>query len=309
MNIPIAANGHLSVNYNVPNIPVSFGEYTLSDYPQSVVLPHWHDELEFILVLEGAMFVLVNSRSHLLEKNDILFINSARIHQMMPCEGRECHFVCMLASPKVFKAALDPDRILSSVSQDSRVPDSCLLDSANAALTECAMILQRIRHLAKGKSSAFELEVLGNLYVLMARVFTQSMEARESVGFISPDLLIQRQMIAYIHQHYPEKMTLADIASAGGVCRSRCCDIFRTHTQMTPIRFLNDYRLSRSREMLRSGQYSIAEIANACGFSQQSYYTRMFIRAYNQTPMAWRHAYQESAGGKGAAQGSSAEPA
>ena len=52
-------------------------------------------------------------------------------------------------------------------------------------------------------------------------------------------------MTKYIHTHYQSNVTLSDIAAAGKVCRSRCCQIFTRYMGQSPIDYLIFYRLKK----------------------------------------------------------------
>ena len=49
-----------NVAYNNPNFPAYIKKGQLSSYPNFRAVSHWHDDLEFILILEGQMFYDVN---------------------------------------------------------------------------------------------------------------------------------------------------------------------------------------------------------------------------------------------------------
>lgn len=111
-----------------------------------------------------------------------------------------------------------------------------------------------------------------------------------AAGETDADLARQRAMVQFIYRHYAEKLTLADIAAAGGVCRSKCCALFARYAQQPPIEYLNRYRLEVSCDMLRRGGASVTEVALACGFSSPAYFAQQFGRRYGCTPRAWRAA-------------------
>ena len=52
-------------------------------------------------------------------------------------------------------------------------------------------------------------------------------------------------MTGFIHQHFPERITLADIAAAGTMSRSQCCIVFREYVNRTPNEYLTDYRIEQ----------------------------------------------------------------
>ena len=103
-----------------------------------------------------------------------------------------------------------------------------------------------------------------------------------------PDVEIQKEMAAYIGGNYGRKLTLEDIAAAGHVSRSKCCQIFRRFMGQTPIEYLNTYRLKLSRNLLIETDKSVTEIALACGFNHLSYFSRIFYRTFGATPIEYR---------------------
>ena len=103
---------------------------------------------------------------------------------------------------------------------------------------------------------------------------------------------ILKEMLAYISTHYSERMNMAELASAAGVCRSRCCQIFQKYMGTTPNVFITSYRLERAMELLRETNLSVTEIASACGFNSSSYFTESFVKYKGCTPTEYRKKYR-----------------
>jgi AraC family transcriptional regulator len=82
--------------------------------------------------------------------------------------------------------------------------------------------------------------------------------------------------------------TLVDIAGACQLSRSHFIQAFRETTGQTPHQWLMQQRLERARGLLRASTLSLAEIALAAGFSDQSHFTRFFTRAVGVAPGQWR---------------------
>jgi AraC family transcriptional regulator len=57
---------------------------------------------------------------------------------------------------------------------------------------------------------------------------------------------------------------------------------------MPPHRWLLMHRAKRAKDLLRGMKMPIAEIAGACGFADQSHFTRVFSKAFRISPGAWR---------------------
>ena len=60
--------------------------------------------------------------------------------------------------------------------------------------------------------------------------------------------------------------------------------LFKEYTGMSPIEYRNDIRLSNARNKLQSGEYNVSEAAELCGFSNLSFFIRLYKKKYGYTP-------------------------
>ena len=97
-----------------------------------------------------------------------------------------------------------------------------------------------------------------------------------------------KEMVAFIQEHYREKISLSDIARAGGVGKTSCCAIFRRFVNQTPNAYLTDYRLRKGAELLLSTNLTVTEICYEVGFSGGSYFTETFHRCLGCSPGEYR---------------------
>ena len=88
---------------------------------------------------------------------------------------------------------------------------------------------------------------------------------------------------------------LTELASLCGLKTSQFAHGFRRSTGMAPYQWLQQRRVARSKYLLAGSQgASLADIAIACGFADQSHLTRSFARVVGTTPGAWRNAIHEA---------------
>src|SRR5258707_10659185 len=84
------------------------------------------------------------------------------------------------------------------------------------------------------------------------------------------------------------KIGLEDLALECGLSRCHFARAFKKSTGKPPHRWLMEQRLGRARELLLKSKLSLAEIADACGFADQSHFTRCFFAATGAVPSEWR---------------------
>jgi AraC-like DNA-binding protein len=90
---------------------------------------------------------------------------------------------------------------------------------------------------------------------------------------------------AQIERHaFDGDVTLAALADRVGLSADRLGALFTRSFGMPPVQYRGQLRLARARELLLNSRQSIAGVARAVGFPDAAYFTRVFRRAYGQTP-------------------------
>lgn len=97
-----------------------------------------------------------------------------------------------------------------------------------------------------------------------------------------------RRAMAYVHEHYAEPLTRDDLAQHLNMNSDYLTHCFRTEVGMTPITYLNRYRVNKARVLLAESDLNVTEVAMAVGFSDSSYFGRVFRRQVGVSPDAYR---------------------
>lgn len=105
---------------------------------------------------------------------------------------------------------------------------------------------------------------------------------------------IQRA-IRYIHLHYAEELTLADLAREAHLSTSYFSTLFKKKSGYGFREYLSKVRIDRARELLEKTGMGVTEIAEATGFDTQSYFSRVFHAHTGLSPSAYRERPQEGA--------------
>lgn len=95
--------------------------------------------------------------------------------------------------------------------------------------------------------------------------------------------------IEYIKQHYLERISLEEIASHVGLSRTYLSTTFKKETGMALYNFVNVYRVEISKNLLLNTNISLIDVAGRSGFSDQSYFTRIFKKLTGVSPQKFRN--------------------
>ncbi|MDB6124763.1 MAG: MmsAB operon regulatory protein [Pedosphaera sp.] len=95
---------------------------------------------------------------------------------------------------------------------------------------------------------------------------------------------------AWASARLKESVTLANWAKAIKLNPVYFGRIFKQETGLRPMEWLNHRRLQMACQFLSNTHKSVAEIAEACGFTSQFYFSRVFRRHFGQPPLKYRQA-------------------
>ena len=102
-----------------------------------------------------------------------------------------------------------------------------------------------------------------------------------------PSLLV-RKAIVFIHESYTHPINRSDIAHALGITEDYLTTCFQRILNLTPIKYLNRFRINRSMILLATTDKSITEIALSVGFTNSPYFNRVFKQEVGKTPSEFR---------------------
>ncbi|MBW9051060.1 helix-turn-helix domain-containing protein [Rhizobium mesosinicum] len=125
-------------------------------------------------------------------------------------------------------------------------------------------------------------------YLHLAKTYGGAEQPPVPIGTLSEWQL--RRATEMLAASVEEGCDLLALASACDLPLERFLRAFRKSTGMPPHRWLRDYKVKRATELLQMGNLPISEIAYACGFSDQSHMTRVFVSMKGCTPGAVRRA-------------------
>jgi YesN/AraC family two-component response regulator len=143
--------------------------------------------------------------------------------------------------------------------------------------------------LNRGVVSVLEKGVL-NVDETLARVATVLTHVNQ---FGSATKRLVRKAMVYLHEHYTEPLTREQIAQHIGVSESHLANCFHQELGISPMMYLNRYRIKQARALLEAGELNVTEVALSVGFSDSAYFGRLFQREVGISPGAYRRGHRK----------------
>lgn len=103
-----------------------------------------------------------------------------------------------------------------------------------------------------------------------------------------------RQILSYISDNYNQDLDLNDIAKVFSFNYYYLSAYFNQHMEEGFSEYLNRIRIEQSCRILKEKEMSIAQVSSEVGYSDPSYYCRVFKKVTGDTPSAWRRSHRQT---------------
>lgn len=140
-------------------------------------------------------------------------------------------------------------------------------------------------YLIQGPEPSRQAEMLSKLYSLFAILMSNS----ENSKTVNSKKYYITKFVDYIRNNYSNNILIDDIAGHVGFSTSQLYRIVSEEFGISPLKFLNEYRIKKSKAYLKKKELKISHIAHLCGFSDPLYFTKVFVKHTGCTPTEYRN--------------------
>lgn len=257
-------------------------------YPPYVLdSPHIHNCMEIGVCLCGRGRLNIGGRSWTIREGSVAVVPRGVFH-MQNNEGVSmCHWQYVLVDESAWLQEVPPRHRDAARRQLEGLRGGLFVDPGAAAEGIRAIAAQMFKRHAACQS-LMDMELDGALRILMARV----LELRENlVDDIQAPADTRRAIepaLRYVSENYAQEIRMEDLAARCAMSESYFRRVFAAIMGMSPLSYLNRYRVNRSVHLLDTTDETVLTIAGMTGFPSIATYNRNFRRYVGQSPAQWR---------------------
>ncbi len=232
---------------------------------------HWHDFLEFEIIISGTLKHLYNGKQYTLNKGDAYMMCRYDFHSLTAVTDvrlYSLHFTKSLLEPEITQF-LDFHQFHCSFNEK-----------------EAENILQGIHKLSKETCQNLPFQNLIIKNTISEIIIFMIRKSTTNKIYTTPQPI--QQAIAYTNEHFLEKITLEELAEHLSFSTNYLGQLFKTQIGCTFHEYLNTLRLKYACSLLRSSHMPVKEIASISGYNSVEYFMYVFRKKIGMTPNAYR---------------------
>ena len=247
---------------------------------------HYHNEIEIYFLISGQRYYFIENGTHLVMPGNLVIIREYVPHKVFSAGYRYFERYLLNVSRAFIGKHFDPE-------DSQRLFDIIGSDKFIYRLKTPAKI-ENIFHKMAAESLEHpkDAQKLTLLRALTVELLTEIKEIAEAgslaetdISYVNKNIL---QIAGYINKYYSEKITLDFLAEKFSLSKYYLCKLFKNSFGLTFSSFLNHVRIIEAKKLLETTSLSVSEIAKRTGYSDITYFSRVFKKVMGTSALKLR---------------------
>ena len=252
------------------NIPEIMAYYYTIKSPNYNFRGEMHNLFELTFVDNGTLDTSIDGVNYTLKSSDLIIYGKNQFHTQSVNSDSTCSYLTIM-----FDMECDDDSLICNK------VFHCRKELYNAVRTFAKNISNTIPY--------SENLILSNFHEIIIRLFQydyldidSSKSPKESYQHFQDELL--EGILSFIDKKMSSPISIEELCSKFSVSRSSLQTLFKNNLNTSPKKYINDLKLSKSKQLIKENKYTISEIAFMLGFNSIHYFSRAFTQHYEISP-------------------------
>lgn len=260
---------YMQIHHTDTDITITETEYIFhTKRPQGFTFEKADQDYYLVaMILDGRAQYKMNQKTFTVQKGDVLFFRKG------------AHYTAKVISKEQWEHIAVAFRIAGDIG-DFPTEGATRVSHGN----RLAELFRQVYSVWSGCGFGYKLQTKALLHQILFSLMQENVS-----HMVDCDTALQALKAAtdYMEQNYRDKITVEELAVRSGYSASHFARIFTKVYNTSPIQYLNQIRILHAKNLLRTGQYTMGQIAQECGFSNVYYFSRCFKQITGTTPGKW----------------------
>lgn len=246
--------------------------------------PHFHKDIELILVLDGDLDIQSETFHYVAEKGDMILCNSGEAHEFKKVT-KSCTLVGCHIEPGIVKSEVPEFEQIrfADYNLKKRLPEELYHQVTESFLDMALYYFEQPEHY-----KLFCVAQAKYLIYLFLREVPYRILADGALkcGRHHNDRL--QRLIQFVEENYMNKICLTDFAESEGMSMSYMSHFIKKTIHQSFQEYVNTVRFNAACKMLAADQMKMIDICFRSGFSDYKYFSGTFVSRTGMTPEVYR---------------------
>ena len=237
-------------------------------------VPHTHNYTELFFIVGGKGQFLIQDQVFPVDVNNLVIINPNVLHTEDSLNSQPLEYI-----------VLGIDGIELATNKNSNGQFCILVHYESVEISSCMRNILREMEL---KNTGYEDVCQAYMEILIIRLMRSTSLAVQS----DPQVISGNRQCAavrrHIDLHFKEPLTLEQLAEEAHMNKYYLSHAFKREYGISPINYMISRRVEESKYLLAETDLPMSQIAQLLGFSSLSYFSQVFRRSQNISPMEYR---------------------
>lgn len=266
---------------------------------------HWHGELELIYFEKGTFTVEIDMKKYIINEECFCFINSEELHFLKstyPYKASSIVFDLKMLSfdmldliqvklinpllngqIKVPRFVFKQEKVWKEIHEEYCNIYEVFKKQEEFFPTMEMRIKENIGDQIKIKASI--LNILGLLYENNLFINVKSKGKDYRIDYI-------KKIISYIKRNYGDKISIKNLADEINMNEQYFCRFFKKMLGKSPMEYVNEFRVKKTKILLRETDRKVMDIALECGFNNMGNFIKVFKNYTGMNPNNYRKSHK-----------------
>lgn len=243
---------------------------------------HCHPEMELVFVVDGIGRRHVGTHHSYYQDGDLVFIGSNLPHAGFGYGSKGLHEEIVVQFREEILQGIPEVHFIQDLFENAKY-GMCFYGQTKAAVGK------KMRHLPGSSSFDRFLLMMEIFHLLSSSKDFILLNTHENVHRFSPrDHTRLKKIYDYLENCYAQTIDIEEVAELVNLSVPAFCNQFKKMVGKTYTDFVNDYRIHKACQMLLS-EKSMLDIGFECGFTSQSYFSKVFRKVKGKSPLQFRY--------------------
>lgn len=261
-----------------PEIPFLFMRDFYCCQNHMSCISNWHENVEILFITEGWGIVRIEDSEFPVKAGDIAIVNMNQIHDIYSKDPMR--YACLIIDRTFFlQNGLDSNNLhFKPILRDEKF---------------YSLLKEFETEYCSKENTPFRNQALRSIALQIILMSCRNYSEKEPLPKTDKRIHTTiKKIIRLIREESHTNLTLDKIAKDEGWNKCYLAREFRRYTGQSMITFLNSVRCERAKTLLKESTLNIGEIGRACGFNDQTYFTRTFRTHTGKSPGEYRKGKQ-----------------